>query len=243
MRKTPDLRPQPAASSAGRGHKLAVCTHREYDRRASQRCPPLSPCANGVWTLPTSPSPAPCGRPSTPPGTFRRSGWRLPSLPAGRSSLSAQARSALRGVIGRQAFTALAIKLLRGRAALHPLRGERQIPASSAEIGEGSSGQPSPTHPHAPVISRPAPSSCSMATLECEPNIPIQDHPTRRHRRHIQATTGHIPPKSGRIRRKTGHIRPETGHIRQKSGHIGSDGVDTCLSDGNASLRRFRVRR
>ena len=33
-----------------------------------------------------------------------------------------------------------------GRPALHPLRGERQIPPSSAEIGEGSSAQPASGH-------------------------------------------------------------------------------------------------
>ena len=132
------------------------------------------------------------------------------------------------------------------RRALLPLLGER--PAPSSATGEESSGQPIPAHLHPPVLSHcsphvPSPTSRPAATAQPTPNVPIQDHPTRRHRGRIQATTGHSPPKSGHIRRKSGHIWPETGHIRQKSGHIGSDGVDTCLSDGNASLRLFRVRR
>ena len=183
-------------------------------------------------------SAAPCGRPSIHPGSSQHRGCRLPSLPAGRVSLPSRARATVCRVVSRQAITPVGTKLLRGRIALHPLRGVR---ASPAETGEGSSGQPIPTHPHPPVLSHssprvPAPTPRSAAIAELEPILPLQDHQTRRHRKHMQSATGHFPPK-------TGHIRPETGHIRQESGHIGSDGVDTCLDHRNLNLGLSRIRR
>ena len=234
-----------------RGSRLPSCTQQEYNRPASQRCPTLPPCANGVWTLLTSPSPAPCGRPSTPLGTFRHCGWRLPSLPAACVSIPSRATlaqlpsawsRALLPLLGDHCKTpsdltfasALnpspggegRVKGLPGnqaRVTQRSLLGER--PASSSAAGEGSSGQPSPTHPHAPVLAHssprvPTPSPCPAAAAQPTPNVPIQDHPTRSHRGHIQATTGHISPQ------KWTHPGPKTGHIRQKSGHIGSDGVE-----------------
>ena len=197
----------------------------------------------------TSRSAALCGLPSIPPGSFRHRGCRLPSLPAGRLSLPSRARATVCRVVSRQAITPVGTKLLRGRIALHPLRGERQslprtrsgVRASPAETGEGSSGQPIPTHPHLPVLSHssprvPAPTPRSAAIAELESILLLQDHQTRRHRKHMQSATGHFPPK-------TGHIRPETGHIRQESGHIGSDGVDTCLDQRNLNLGLSRIRR
>ena len=199
--------------------------------------------------MPTSRSPAPCGRPSIPPGSPQHRGCRLPSLPAGRVSLPSRARATVCRVVSRQAITPVGTKLLRGRIALHPLRGERQslprtrsgVRASPAETGEGSSGQPIPTHPHPPVLSHssprvPAPTPRSAATAEPEPDIPLQDHQTRRHREHMQAPTEHIRPR-------TEHIQPKSEHIRRKSEHIGSDGVDACLDHRNVNLGRSRIRR
>ena len=194
--------------------------------------------------MPPSRSLEPHDRPSIPPGSSKHRGRRMPSLPARRLSLHVRARAVLCAAI-----TTLGTTLLRGCIALHPLLGERQnlsrarrgIPPSAVEIGEGSAGQPTPTHPCPPVPSTsspriPTPISRSATTPGYEPYSPLQDHQTRRHGGHIRPETGHIPPKSG-------HISPKTGHIRQKSGHIGLDGGDTCLADRSVSPRRSRVRR
>ena len=191
--------------------------------------------------MPPSRSLEPHDRPSITLGSSKHRGRRMPSLPARRPSLPSQAGARLRAVIGHQAITTLGTKLLRGRIALHPLRGERQIPPSPAEIGEGSAGQPTPTHPHPHLLSNsspriPTPTPRSATPPECELDGPLNEYRTKRHGGHIRPETGHIPPKSG-------HISPKSGHIRQKSGHIGPDGVDTCLAHRSVSLRRSRARR
>ena len=180
----------------------------------------------------TSQSPAPCGRPSTPPGTFRHCGWRLPLLPAARVPFPSRAT-----------FAQLPSAWSR---ALLPLLGER--PAPSSATGEGSSAQPIPAHPHPPVLSRPSPrvpspTSRPAATAQPKPNTPPQDHRTRKHREHMQATTEHICPKTEHIRQESEHIRPETEHIRSKSEHIGSNALNTCLHHRCPGLKRPRTHR
>ena len=59
-----------------------------------------------------------------------------------------------------RATTALGTKLLWGRIPLHPLRGERQVRASSAETGEGSAGLCRPTAHSTQARRRPFASEC-----------------------------------------------------------------------------------
>ena len=82
----------------------------------------------------------------------------------------------------------------------------------------------------------PTPDPRFSPAAELEPDVPLQDHQTRRHREHMQAPTEHIRPR-------TEHIQPKSEHIRRKSEHIGSDGVNTCLDDRNLNLGRSRIRR
>ena len=215
----------------------------------------------------TSPSPAPCGRTLIPPGNFRRCVWRLPSLPAACVSIPSRATLAqlpsawslaLLPLLGDHCKTPSDLTFasalnpspggegrVRGlpgnqaRVTQRSLLGER--PASSSTAGEGPSGQPIPTHPHAPVLSRcsprvPTPAPCSAATAQPTPNVPIQDHPTSRHREHIQPRTEHIRPK-------TEHIQAKTEHIRPKSEHIGSNALNTCLHERCRGLKRSRTHR
>ena len=95
-----------------------------------------------------------------------------------------------------------------GRVVLHPLRGERQVRASSAETGEGSSAQPAPCHPQRPVRSHssllaahssPAPEGSSGQGLH--PSKPIR----------TQSTTGRVVLHPLRGERQVRASSAETG--------------------------------